>query len=43
MMLRTDEVLSAKSLYKKESFGGSLGVTIYTSDGCPWCARTKEL
>ena len=42
-MLRTDEVLSAKPLYKTESFGGgSSGVTIFTSDGCPWCARTKE-
>lgn len=42
-MLRIDEVLSAKPLYKTESFGGvSSGVTIYTSDGCPWCARTKE-
>jgi glutaredoxin-like YruB-family protein len=42
-MLRTDEVLSAKPLYRAESFGGGIsGVTIYTSDGCPWCARTKE-
>jgi len=41
-MLRTDEVLSAKPLYKKESFGGGSGITIYTSEGCPWCARTKE-
>jgi len=42
-MLRTDEVLSVKPLYKTEGFGGSSsGVTVYTSDGCPWCARTKE-
>ena len=43
-MLRTDEVLSAKPLTKAGIFGGggNSGVTIYTSDGCPWCARTKE-
>ena len=42
-VLRIDEVLSAKPLTKTGSFGGgSSGVTIYTSDGCPWCARTKE-
>jgi len=41
-ILRTDEVLSAKPLFKTESFGGSSGVVIYTSEGCPWCARTKE-
>ncbi|MCD6237244.1 MAG: hypothetical protein J7K13_04760 [Thermoplasmata archaeon] len=41
-MLRIDEVLSVKPLYKAEGFGGSSGVVIYTSEGCPWCARTKE-
>jgi len=42
-MLRIDEVLSAKPLTKARSFGGgSSRVTVYTSDGCPWCARTKE-
>ncbi len=41
-ILRMDEVLSAKQLFKTESYGLSSGVTIYTSEGCPWCARTKE-
>ncbi|HEC82034.1 MAG TPA: hypothetical protein ENI42_06385 [Thermoplasmatales archaeon] len=41
-ILRTDEVLSAKPLFKAEGFGNSSDVTIYTSEGCPWCARTKE-
>jgi glutaredoxin 3 len=39
-ILRIDEVVSAKPLM--EASAGSSGVTIYTSDGCPWCARTKE-
>ena len=41
-ILRMDEVLSAKQLFKTESYGVNSGVTIYTSEGCPWCARTKE-
>ncbi|RLF41017.1 MAG: hypothetical protein DRN12_04075, partial [Thermoplasmata archaeon] len=41
-ILRMDEVLSAKQLFKTESYGLSSGITIYTSEGCPWCARTKE-
>ena len=40
-LLRIDEVLSAKPLTEAYG-GGSSGVKIYTSDGCPWCARTKE-
>lgn len=39
-LLRIDEVLSAKPL--TETSAGGSGVKIYTSDGCPWCARTKE-
>ena len=39
-ILRIDEVLSAKPL--SETSSGSSNITIYTSDGCPWCARTKE-
>ncbi|HEC89466.1 MAG TPA: hypothetical protein ENI44_02655 [Thermoplasmatales archaeon] len=41
-ILRMDEVLRAKQLFKTESYGLSSGITIYTSEGCPWCARTKE-
>jgi len=39
-LLRIDEVLSAKPL--SQTSGGSSKVKIYTSDGCPWCSRTKE-
>lgn len=41
-MLRTDEVLSAKALDSDGFSAGGSKVTIYTSEGCPWCARTKE-
>lgn len=39
-LLRIDEVLSAKPL--AETSGGNSKIKVYTSDGCPWCARTKE-
>ena len=41
-MLRTDEVLSAKPLGEDGFSTGSSKVVIYTSEGCPWCARTKQ-
>lgn len=42
-MLRTDGVFSMKRLNRPGGgFGGSSGVTIYTSDGCPYCTQAKE-
>jgi len=41
-ILRTDEVISAKPLAEDGFSTGSSKVVIYTSEGCPWCARTKQ-
>ena len=40
-MLRTDEVFSMKSLGSAGVSGGSSGITVYTSDGCPYCTQAK--
>ncbi len=41
MMIRISDVLSAKPLVKKSSYGSSSGIIIYTSTGCPYCAKAK--
>lgn len=41
-MLRTDEVISAKHLAEDDFSTGGSKVVIYTSEGCPWCARMKQ-
>jgi len=41
MMIRISDVLSAKPLVKKSKYGGNGGVIIYTSTGCPYCAKAK--
>ncbi|MEA3457878.1 MAG: TCP-1/cpn60 chaperonin family protein [Candidatus Thermoplasmatota archaeon] len=39
-LLRIDEIISAKPLYAGSKASG--GIVIYTSDGCPYCQKTKE-
>lgn len=41
-MLRTDEVFSVKPLGGPGNFSSSSGITVYTSDGCPYCTQAKE-
>jgi len=41
MMIRISDVLSAKPLVKKSGYGSSSGIIIYTSTGCPYCAKAK--
>ena len=39
-LLRIDEIVSVKPLYIGSKASG--GIVIYTSDGCPYCQKTKE-